>query len=130
MTREVVTLAEDASIGEALSRFVEGGFRHLPVVRDGVPVGVVSDRDMRRLEGVLAAQVGDPAEDDARLAAPVSALLEMREVVSVRAEASARDVIDAMLREHVSAVLVTDDAGRLAGIVTSVDVLRALRDAL
>jgi CBS domain-containing protein len=85
---------------------------------------------MRRLEGVLAAQVGDPAEDDARLAAPVSALLEMREVVSVRAEASARDVIDAMLREHVSAVLVTDDAGRLAGIVTSVDVLRALRDAL
>jgi CBS domain-containing protein len=130
MTGEVVCLTEDASVGEALSRFVDGGFRHLPVVRDGIPVGMLSDRDLRRLEGLLAAQVGDPAEDDARLEAPVSALLEAREVVSVRADAPVRDVVDAMLREHVSAVVVVDDAGRLTGIVTSVDALRALRELL
>ncbi len=48
MTRDPVTIAPDASVGEALDRMLEGGFRHLPVIEDGKLAGVVSMRDLAR----------------------------------------------------------------------------------
>ncbi|QGG96142.1 CBS domain-containing protein [Actinomarinicola tropica] len=46
MTFEVVTVAPDESLAEVGRRMVDGGIRHLPVVEDGVPVGIVSIRDL------------------------------------------------------------------------------------
>src|SRR5438552_3490680 len=42
MTRDPVTIGPDASVGVALDRMLEGGFRHLPVIEDGKLAGVVS----------------------------------------------------------------------------------------
>ncbi|MFN2646590.1 MAG: cyclic nucleotide-binding/CBS domain-containing protein [Burkholderiales bacterium] len=39
------TIAPDRPFGHALHLMHEGGFRHVPVVEDGRPVGVVSARD-------------------------------------------------------------------------------------
>jgi CBS domain-containing protein len=39
------TIAPDRPFGHALHLMHEGGFRHVPVVEDGKPVGVVSARD-------------------------------------------------------------------------------------
>jgi CBS domain-containing protein len=44
MTRDPVTVAPDETFGYALLLMHEHGFRHLPVVEDGRPVGVVSAR--------------------------------------------------------------------------------------
>lgn len=48
MTRDPVTISPDASVGEALDRMLDGGFRHLPVMEGGTLVGVVSMRDLAR----------------------------------------------------------------------------------
>jgi CBS domain-containing protein len=45
MTREPRTIHPDRPFPEALHIMHEGGFRHVPVVEDGRPVGMISARD-------------------------------------------------------------------------------------
>ena len=45
MTRDPQTIAADRPFGHALHLMFEGGFRHVPVIENGQPVGVVSSRD-------------------------------------------------------------------------------------
>ena len=48
MTRHPESLAPTDTIGSALGKMAGGGYRHLPVVDGGVPVAVVSVRDVIR----------------------------------------------------------------------------------
>ncbi|WP_372620763.1 cyclic nucleotide-binding/CBS domain-containing protein [Falsiroseomonas sp.] len=50
MTRHPVTLPPGAGALEALRLMQDGGFRHIPLVQDGVVVGVVSRGDFRAME--------------------------------------------------------------------------------
>ena len=45
MTRDPLTINPDQLYGQALRLMHERGFRHLPVVEDGKPVGIVCARD-------------------------------------------------------------------------------------
>jgi CBS domain-containing protein len=45
MTRNPRTVHPDKPFPDALHLMYEGGFRHVPVVEDGRPVGVISARD-------------------------------------------------------------------------------------
>jgi CBS domain-containing protein len=45
MTRNPTTIHPDRSFAEALQMMYGGSFRHVPVVEDGRPVGMVSARD-------------------------------------------------------------------------------------
>ena len=45
MTAKVITATPDIPLGHALHIMYEGGFRHVPIVEDGRPVGMVSARD-------------------------------------------------------------------------------------
>ena len=45
MTPAPMTVGPDRSFGYALQLMHEHGFRHVPVVEDGKPVGIVSSRD-------------------------------------------------------------------------------------
>lgn len=46
MTDEPLVAAPDLELDEAAALMVEHGIRHLPVVRQGTPVGMVSARDV------------------------------------------------------------------------------------
>jgi CBS domain-containing protein len=48
MTRNPETVTPTHNLAFALHKMDVGGFRHLPVVRDGCPEGVISVRDMLR----------------------------------------------------------------------------------
>jgi CBS domain-containing protein len=45
MTRDPRTITPDRPFGHALHLMYEGEFRHVPVVQNGKPVGMVSSRD-------------------------------------------------------------------------------------
>jgi len=45
MTKKPRTIDPDRPIGHALHMMFEGGFRHVPVVDNGRPIGMVSARD-------------------------------------------------------------------------------------
>ena len=46
MTLEPQTIDADATVGEAMDRMLDGGFRHLPVIDGEKLVGVISLRDL------------------------------------------------------------------------------------
>jgi acetoin utilization protein AcuB len=47
MTKRVVSVAPDDSISQAMHAMRERGIKHLPVLRGGAVVGVISDRDIK-----------------------------------------------------------------------------------
>lgn len=54
MTSAVVTASESDTIEQTMERMTQGRFRHVPVMRDGLVVGIVSIGDMvkHRLEAM------------------------------------------------------------------------------
>jgi CBS domain-containing protein len=45
MTKNPQTVSPDKPVGHALHMMYEGGFRHVPVIEKGRPIGMVSARD-------------------------------------------------------------------------------------
>jgi CBS domain-containing protein len=46
MTHEPTTVGPDVQVEDALKTMLDNGFRHLPVVKDGEVIGIVSIRDL------------------------------------------------------------------------------------
>jgi signal-transduction protein with cAMP-binding, CBS, and nucleotidyltransferase domain len=46
MTRDPVVLRHDDTVAVAIHKMAVGGFRHIPIVEDGRPTGLVSARDV------------------------------------------------------------------------------------
>ncbi|MCG7626631.1 CBS domain-containing protein [Epibacterium sp. MM17-32] len=61
MTRELVTCVQDTNVEEALTKMTEGRFRHMPVVEDGVLIGIIS------LGDVVKAQLTEVAMEKSAL---------------------------------------------------------------
>src|SRR5689334_9940487 len=126
MTREVITLSPSASVGDALEVVAQDGVRHVPIVDHGKVVGMVSDRDMRRVEGMLALQIEDPTRTAAVLDASIMSLVS-GEPLMAPADASIDDLIDVFLDQRVGAIVIVDGANKLQGIVSVLDVLAAAK---
>ncbi|MBX3686052.1 MAG: CBS domain-containing protein [Rhodocyclaceae bacterium] len=52
MTTDPQTISSDRPFGHALHLMYEGGFRHIPVVDDGHPVGILSAKDALGLDAL------------------------------------------------------------------------------
>jgi acetoin utilization protein AcuB len=72
MTPGVYLVAAHAKVSQAKSLMQEHGIRHLPVMRDGVLAGVVSDRDISRAQALRprGALVEDVMTDEPCTVAP------------------------------------------------------------
>ena len=124
MTRAPTTAAADDNLIDAAARMVDRNVRHLPVV-DGEHhvIGMLSDRDVRT-------QVGDSS----RTLRPDEALVRMRslrvadamtrEAFVVRQDAPFADVVRVFTEQRVGAVPVVDEADRLVGIISYIDVFK------
>lgn len=59
MTPFPFSIEASDDIAEARRRMEEHGIRHLPVLVDGEPIGILSNRDLERAEAAMAV-AGDP----------------------------------------------------------------------
>ncbi|MBW2460677.1 MAG: CBS domain-containing protein [Deltaproteobacteria bacterium] len=126
MTDDVVTLPADATIGEAMGVLAETERRHLPILDEGRVIGMLSDRDLRRIEGLMALAVEEPAKAQGVLDQPAAELLS-GDPVTINGDAPVVDAIDILVRERVGALLVVDGAGMLTGMLSYIDILEAAR---
>lgn len=115
-TPDPITADEDMAIDDLRNLMEEHGIRHLPVVRGATVVGVISDRDVRLVAGLTA------AEKRQVRAADIMAL----DPLTVRASTSLDEVAYVMSENKVGSVLVEDEDGRFLGIFTATDALNAL----
>jgi len=130
MTENPVTVSETASLGEALEILSELEIRHLPVVRKGEVVGMLSDRDLRALGLSTTADVQRMDAIRASLTARVTTLMT-GDVVTVDRDTTLPDIVDLMISEKIGAIPVVDpESDTLVGIISYIDVLKAVRDLI
>lgn len=122
MTENPVTVDATDCIERVEALLRELDARHLPVLDDGSLVGIISDRDLGPFR----------AEGDAERRREIAAAQIMSsDLITVTEETELSEVVDTLLAQRVGALLVvSDDARTLLGIVSYVDVLRAVRDEL
>ena len=125
MSRDVVTVGTGASCLTALESMHAARVRHLPVVgRDGLLVGMVTDRDLRH-------HLFSPRSFEALPATPVATILgatlvaEIMStgVIAVDPEEPIAEAAWTMRKHQIGALPVTAH-GRVVGILTEIDVLR------
>lgn len=131
MTPNPSTVEATDSIAQALEMLTELDVRHLPVLdEDGVLVGLLSDRDIRTYALPARVEINNPEKAARRLEQPVSELMTGN-VVSVGPEDEVADLVRMMIDYKYGAIPVVDPMNdQLVGIVSYLDVLRAVEDLL
>jgi CBS domain-containing protein len=126
MTHGPEVVEPESTLSEAAEALLTGGFRHLPVVNgQGRPVGMISERDLRARLGTDL--YGFTRATVEALSEPVSGVMTP-DPISVRSGTRIGGVLDSFADERVGALLVLDEADRLVGILSYVDLLLWLRD--
>ena len=126
MKKVVVTVAPDDTSDKVFSLLTAKGIRHLPVVERGKLVGIVSDRDLKR---VMGPQPGLPWKiQSGRLALTLStrrvSSFMPSGLVTIAPDAEATEAASIMIKNKIGALPVVK-GDELVGIVTETDLLRA-----
>jgi CBS domain-containing protein len=113
MSPRFITIDPDASLAEARVLLDQHRIRHLPVVEDGNPVGIITDRDIRS-------------------AAPASSLGQVkvgeimtRNLITVTPGTQVQEAAKLMVTHRIGGLPVQRE-GKLVGIITETDLLNAL----
>jgi acetoin utilization protein AcuB len=130
MSQNPRTISATATVAQAWRALQEADIRHLPVVDGGALVGIISDRDLKSVIPSELEALERPAEMRALMSQPISNLMSS-DVVSAREEDDLAEVVDSMIELRIGAVpVIAPDSDELVGIVSVIDVLRAVRDEL
>ena len=128
MTAKPKTAPGKTPVIEAMHLLREGGFRRLPVVDDGVLIGIVTDKDLKE---------ATPSKATSLSVYELNYLLSKLTIKDVMKtpvfSVSPSDPVEtaALLMENkkISGLTVVDD-GKVVGIITITDILRAFIAAL
>lgn len=124
MTETVVVIEVDRPVSEVLDCFFQYPIHHLPVVRDGKLVGMLSSADVMKLEFFVPKGAADRAAYlDERL---TIGQLVRTPALTLQAGASVGEAAERMIDAGVHAAPVVDEDDRVLGIVTTTDVIRSL----
>jgi IMP dehydrogenase len=103
-----IELAPEQTVAEALALIPKRAHRAAVVVRDGTPVGVVSESDCVEVDRFAQVQ---------HVMQPIAVLLT--------ADADPREAFDRLDSAHAALAVAVDDAGKLVGVLTRTGALRA-----
>lgn len=129
MTTEITSLEEDAKLLDAALLMRSSGLRHLPVVKDGRPIGVISDRDVQRASPSMFSKLSPEEYNRMFETTPIEKVMA-KEPYTAAADTPVREVLQTMLEQKLGSCLVVDADQKLLGIVTNTDLLRLLNELL
>jgi acetoin utilization protein AcuB len=129
MTRKVISVRKDTGVREAFFKMKEHHIRHLPVVDEAnALIGIVSDRELRRPEWVDESM--DIAHvyylDDEITVGDVM----IKRVHTISTRDTLRKAVRLLLDNNIGAAPVLDKKNALVGMLSAVDLLRALNDMI
>jgi acetoin utilization protein AcuB len=132
MQKSIVTVTPSASLAEAQEKMRGHNVRQIPVTsEDGKLVGILSDRDIRGAvlpAGLVPGFTAEEAEKFLRNT-PVGKVMT-RKVVTATLTDTLEDAIVLLHDFNVNALPVVDAEGKVAGIITRMNVLEAFIDVL
>jgi diguanylate cyclase (GGDEF)-like protein len=114
--KKLVFATENESITQTLEKLVGHNISAIPVLKDGEPVGIVTERDMLKLvrQGVAFKE-------------PVKQYMS-RSVVCVSYDTSLADVVQTLNEKGIKRVVVTDPEGQAVGVLTNRDLLKHIEE--
>jgi acetoin utilization protein AcuB len=128
MQSKLITIDPETTLPQAMRLAAERRVRHLPVLRDGDLIGIVSDRDLKQAMASPATSL-EAHELNYLLSRLTVAEIMTRAVITIGPTAPIEEAARLMVLEKISALPVTA-AGQLIGIVTETDLLELLVRAM
>lgn len=128
MSRNLVTVGPDDELYWARDAMRYAEIRHLPVVKQGKLVGLLTEKDILRASTTALAQLSDADREKELLSVYVAEIMQRR-VLTVGPEDDVRLAIE-LLQEKKYGCLPVVEGMTLKGIVTESDFLRVARSIL
>jgi len=129
MTADPETVHLGQPLSEVYVLLKDRTFHHVPVIEAGKPIGLVAASDILRL--VYDAEGSDERQLRIFLDHQFNIQDAMTEdVITMRVDEPLRTAAELLGDGTVHSVVVVDDEGTLAGIVTTTDLIRVLHDLL
>ncbi len=110
MTTDPLTISSDDTLSKAKCIMEAGNFRRVPVVDDGRLVGILTERDLHKYSGFLESTRANAAMRTA--------------LITITPYNTVEDATRLMLKHKIGGLPIVA-SGRLVGIVTTTDLLRA-----
>lgn len=130
MTPNPMTASPQSTLAEVWDLMRDLEIRHVPVVEDGALVGMLSDRDLARLDITRVAAFEDTETLRQELSTPVLKVMNP-DVIAIEPETELGEIIELLVENRVGALPVVRLGSReVVGIVSYIDVLRAIQDRL
>ena len=126
MTKQVVTVVPDDSVSHAMHAMRERGIKHLPVVRDGAVLGVISDRDIKTFTPSKATGL-DIYEMNYLLDKATVSDAMGKTLTTTAADTPVEEAALVMFENNIGCLPVVE-GNVLVGIITDRDIFRALVD--
>ncbi|MCC5860500.1 MAG: CBS domain-containing protein [Gammaproteobacteria bacterium] len=129
MTPDPVTVTPADTAAQAFAAMRAARCHHLPVVENGVLVGMLGSADL--VKALISSSHPDhPQTGHALLETCRVATIMARRLITLPQQATLLDAVKTLARGDIHALPVVAPGHVLAGIVTSTDLVEALRDAL
>lgn len=125
METNVVSLTPDSSLREAGDLFDQLDFNSMPVLENGILIGIISKFDFMR---AFAFTEEHPLPDYAALMARPIREFMREELVTTAPETPLTRVLQRMVELRTRSFPVVD-GGKLVGIISREDIIRALKDS-
>ncbi len=129
MTTSVTTLPHDGSLLSAGLLMRQTGFRHLPVVKNGAVIGLLSDRDVNRAAPSMFGTLSQEEYNEVFESTVIEKVMT-KEPYTAQPDTPVRDVVNVVCERKIGAVPVVAENGALVGIVTRADLLDLLQSLL
>jgi len=124
MTKKVYTVGPDDLLDKVFLLFNFESIRHVPVVDKGKLVGIISDRDMKKILGPKKKIVESEKGTQYTVHARKVRTLMSRSVTTISPEEKTSDAAAIMAKRKIGCLPVVVK-GRLVGILTATDILKA-----
>lgn len=112
--KDLLAVSRDAPIREVLKRMVEHQISAVPILEDGMAIGIITEKDVLKL-----------ANDDTSLQAPVGEYMSSP-VTFANLETRLTDVVKMMHSKNIRRVVIEGSNGLAVGIITNRDLVRNL----
>lgn len=128
MKRNVVSISPETSLAEARELFGKHRIRRLPVVREGVLVGIVSPGDIEKVMPSILDSDNIQEGEYLSTTTPISAVMTSSPI-TVGPDAALLEAVEKMRRNKIDGLPVVE-SGRLVGIISITNVLDAFLDIM
>jgi len=113
---EDISLSEEASLKEAVSKMETNGKGAVVVLRNSMPIGIITERDIVEL---LVKKVD--------LQSPIIQYVK-KDLITTQHTKAVGYALNLMLTHNIRRIVVTDKSGEFCGLITQQDMIRHLED--